>query len=775
MKLMIASYNNGGATWNAEVEETQLRSYSLEHRFNEPARCVIELNDPTGTLIQKYNADANDVYIGVAKLTLEDPTGTDIFEGRIAKAIGNSADRTVVLECFDWLCQLDDEKITYDMREKLSGNIRQSTLHTDDDISKVYKKEAATRNLKSAQADDGGAQTDETDEANEDTADDMTLLPAVPAVNDAYYFGFNGKTSSFWLNITQQGAWSGTTAWEYSQGAGSWNALVITGGWDDGWQDTFEDNGWLEYTHTPQGDWATDAVNGVTAYWIRCRVATYVGITTQPLGGEAYAEYYVYDDTMAWANDAYNGLKLFFTAGMAGNIEVSTGPYQEQMSIVLDTTDAPAAGTANVWEDDGSVHEMEDSGSPWNVRYDFRSRVTASGFYTSMSKASVEIVACNEDLTAPATVEVDSGGTYYEIGFIEQTAADEFLRKDLRIPDSLLSNIWDAAGEASVRVNAPSLGNLKIDMIRLKCTVLTTGYSTGVTINDTINPNLLEVATDLTAAATKVWEGIPYCIAKPIHDHLESATGPILGGDATVTLTAAGGDIEDTTGYSTSQFKDVSRLQILKTLAEQDQSVFWITLGGTTVTYKQTFGADTQQLTDGKIKSWRSQFDYGPVYNSYKVYGIRIGDYEVYQLSEDAASKTKYLSTKTKVIHDTGLVSDVDASSVGTALVAKQHEAEQMVGCTIAGNTATAAHGTTIRLGEIVEITSSYLWPTAAKDYIVSRFVYDSKRHETDLTLYPKASLGEKVVRPIDPTLKERNDRRDANIYTPDPITHEVA
>jgi len=79
MKLMVSSYNNGGTAWNAEAEETELLSYSIIHAFNKPAECNIVLADPSGTLMQKYNADANDVYLGVGKITLEDPTGTDIF------------------------------------------------------------------------------------------------------------------------------------------------------------------------------------------------------------------------------------------------------------------------------------------------------------------------------------------------------------------------------------------------------------------------------------------------------------------------------------------------------------------------------------------------------------------------------------------------------------------------------------------------------------------------------------------------------------------------
>ena len=116
MKLMVSSYNNGALDWNAEAEETALRSYTIDHRLNAPAQCNIILADPTGAILRKYNADANDVYLGVGKITLEDPTATDVFYGRIKRAVANTAERTVTLECVDWLDQLDEEKITYDMR-----------------------------------------------------------------------------------------------------------------------------------------------------------------------------------------------------------------------------------------------------------------------------------------------------------------------------------------------------------------------------------------------------------------------------------------------------------------------------------------------------------------------------------------------------------------------------------------------------------------------------------------------------------------------------------
>lgn len=643
MKLMVSSYNNGGATWNAEAEETQLRSYEIEHTFNAPAKCIITLNDPDGSLIQKYNCDANDVYLGVGKLTLEDPTGTDIFYGRIRRVVGDSDAKTVTLECYDWLDQLDDEFITYDMREKLNGNIRQSTIYSD---------------------------------------------------------------------------------------------------WDD-----------------------TDG-HGIAP-------------ATDP------ASFYVYDKNIGLTADAHNGQYLIFTTGMAGSHTWGRGPYTHTTTAAVGIdTDSFDGVFGDLWNDDGLGHLIADNDEDFTVDYEFHVYLghnTPSDFYVHDSVTGARLT-----LTYFLTVATVEGAVYvrnaantawYDLGSLEPTQDAVYKRVTFDIPEAYAQDMVDANGMTKIRFDIDHNGvgaDLSIRYLRLEIDCETTGKNTSAYISDG-ETYRLTVTTNFTAAANQIWDEVPYCIAKPIYLHLESATGPILGGDSIVELTAGIGDIENTTGLSTTQFKDKTRLEILRRLAEQDASVFWITLGGTTVTYKKTFGADTMQLTDGKVLSWQSLHDYNTMFNSYKVYGARLGDYEIYQLSENAASKTKYRSTKSKVIRSAGLVSDYGASVLGTALAAKTNEVDQMVGCTIYGNTATAAHATTIKLGEIVEITSSYLWPTAAKDYIVSRFVYDSVQNKTYLTLYPKASTGLRLIELTNPVIEGIHTTIESEKYAPDPLTHEVA
>lgn len=136
--------------------------------------------------------------------------------------------------------------------------------------------------VSSAQADDGGAFTDQTSEARDYVvADDVTLLPAAPAVGDAYYLGgplvFGG--ARIFVSTPGVAATDWIGVWEYFDGA-SYTALS---GVTDA-TDAFRSAGDNAVTFTVPGDWATDTINSVTAFHIRFRLTTVTAITTQPLG-----------------------------------------------------------------------------------------------------------------------------------------------------------------------------------------------------------------------------------------------------------------------------------------------------------------------------------------------------------------------------------------------------------------------------------------------------------------------------------------------------------
>lgn len=133
-------------------------------------------------------------------------------------------------------------------------------------------------------ADDGGVQTNETSAANNDTVNDMTLLPAVPQVNDAYYFGHASPWDWLELRIGTAGNGIWTVAWEYWNGA-AWAALA---GVNDG-TSGFLVSGNKLVTFICPGDWAQTTVGGIAnLYWIRARVSAYTSIVTQPKGNRAF-------------------------------------------------------------------------------------------------------------------------------------------------------------------------------------------------------------------------------------------------------------------------------------------------------------------------------------------------------------------------------------------------------------------------------------------------------------------------------------------------------
>jgi hypothetical protein len=138
--------------------------------------------------------------------------------------------------------------------------------------------------LGGAIADDEGVQTDETAAANNDLANDMTLFPAVPAVDDAYYFGLGALWDYLRLNIGTSGVGVWTLAWEYWDGF-AWSALP---GLNDG-TSAFTLAGWREVNFTRPTDWAVTTVGGIAnLYWIRAKVSSCDSVTAQPKGNRAF-------------------------------------------------------------------------------------------------------------------------------------------------------------------------------------------------------------------------------------------------------------------------------------------------------------------------------------------------------------------------------------------------------------------------------------------------------------------------------------------------------
>jgi hypothetical protein len=183
-----------------------------------------------------------------------------------------------------------------------------------------------------AYADDGGVFTDDSTAAINYTTNDMTLLPATPAENDAYYFGSTTKFSIMCLNQSTAGAGTWTITWEIYNGS-SWTTTGVTPGSNTQFK-TASDV--LEIAIASGATWAQVEVNSTTCYWLRARVSAYTAITTQPKGrcawtvpmtpmteatiiarhfcnyGTYYATYYVH---CGYIKDAVTTYRVFYCNG----------------------------------------------------------------------------------------------------------------------------------------------------------------------------------------------------------------------------------------------------------------------------------------------------------------------------------------------------------------------------------------------------------------------------------------------------------------------------
>jgi len=150
----------------------------------------------------------------------------------------------------------------------------------------------------SAQLDDGGVFTDQTDEAQNPTIDDVELLPATITIGDATYFGGDPAVEMpaiVKVLISQSGIGAYTVAWETFNGA-TWVAAT---GVVDGTLGFKAATGEYDVYHVPQvGDTAT-TVNGANGYYLRARV-TATGMSQQPLGTQVftYTSYEVIGSTV---------------------------------------------------------------------------------------------------------------------------------------------------------------------------------------------------------------------------------------------------------------------------------------------------------------------------------------------------------------------------------------------------------------------------------------------------------------------------------------------
>jgi hypothetical protein len=127
----------------------------------------------------------------------------------------------------------------------------------------------------------GSVFTEYTTEAQSSTTNDLPLLAAAPAVDDAWLFGCDNPCRIFNQEIDTAGVGTWTITYEYWNGS-NWIALSNVDDLTTG----FTVLGANSTTWDMPTDWATQTVTGsaVSSYWGRARVSAFSSITTQPLG-----------------------------------------------------------------------------------------------------------------------------------------------------------------------------------------------------------------------------------------------------------------------------------------------------------------------------------------------------------------------------------------------------------------------------------------------------------------------------------------------------------
>lgn len=117
------------------------------------------------------------------------------------------------------------------------------------------------------------------------------FLPAAPVLNDAVYFGIDtslipsGPFCSlvFDIQTPMTAAAPYTITWEYYNTAAAWTTLLNVADNTNRGAGVFAQFGVNSVHWSPPVDWATFAVNGVTAWWVRARVSAWAGALTAPI------------------------------------------------------------------------------------------------------------------------------------------------------------------------------------------------------------------------------------------------------------------------------------------------------------------------------------------------------------------------------------------------------------------------------------------------------------------------------------------------------------
>ena len=237
---------------------------------------------------------------------------------------------------------------------------------------------------------DGGVFTEYTSEAQSTATGDLPLLPAVPAVDDAWYAGCDNPCRIITHEIATAGVGTWTLAYEYWDGS-TWTALSNVADRTVG----FTVGGQSEVSWDAPDDWATRTVTGsaVSSYWARGRVSAFTSISVQPLGTRQRYE---------------NGQWWTWLQTLGAN-------QQQQFSVYLGGS-ADLQASHQVFPGLAGIITGDTAGLELGANYSFglsgRLDVSASGLRCILCKTSAITVQVTGTVLSPLVgIELKGGGT----------------------------------------------------------------------------------------------------------------------------------------------------------------------------------------------------------------------------------------------------------------------------------------------------------------------------------------------------------------------------
>lgn len=294
-------------------------------------------------------------------------------------------------------------------------------------------------------ASDGGAYTVETTGANEATTNDVTLVPAAGAENDAYYIGHaTEQFTSAQITITTQGNFSGEVLWEFWNGT-IWTPLIDIA---DGTSAFSAAAATVTVAWTLPVAWEKCTVHSVNGYWVRAR------ITTATSGGGAKAgRVYVVSTTPTWTDlttaftnastgdaallpakaVAGDASYIGYTAGKFAKLKLTYSQARVGGTVVLEYSKGTTWGTLTCA--DNSTLLTEAAGTKWISWVPPTDWATATvngtSAYWIRFRCSVEGVTTQplatqgwvQNFTAGDGLAVNRTGTIYGVQLTAQTAS----------------------------------------------------------------------------------------------------------------------------------------------------------------------------------------------------------------------------------------------------------------------------------------------------------------------------------------------------------------